>query len=650
VALRTKTVEYPFVTNTTQTATATRLDFAAITVYIPETSSRTFRSVILEIGTRGGETVAASITAWLMGIKLGAVAFSDVTTTLTLTNTGDQQGHVFTRDVTAYFVTNFGAGASQTCQAGLTVTGIGSGPTYAKLIITYEYDDDSATTRVKTVRIPIESPTAQLTATLASIGTNQVPNLDTFLPEASKTYRSVWFESYYNDGGNATTDFQLALALDAEAESSRGNLEQALNSSVFGKDIWIRDDMTTNATHDLKARSNATASRFSLLAVVLHVTYEYDHSASTSIMNSLVLPFADESAFPGSTTSADKGRFARAVWIEEPTTITQAQSGCLCFANFTGSVTLTLQAGAQSSRAYSLTAGSVQAGPYAVCHRIDSGSAAGAWGSLARGKNTINFDRWVGAASGASNFSSILYLNYTSGKATDGDGVHNHSTCWSICDMANALTTQRNLASPGRLFNLPESLWYVNGLCYEVLGTMTGASASGAVMQAEIQSAEERGAGWWDLLNCLYLSDGELSVFWTASAGAMAFNRYPGDPTPAMDVETTRQYRICSVTNMSLGVRAWLTYHAITATVSGTISGSAGGTVNLYLHCGVEDCKLLSSSRSGDGAYSFTWLDDTQSVYVSAYEDATHKGLSKKATATSGFDVSLAAGGGECYF
>lgn len=643
MALRTKTIEYAFPSRTTSVASATRYDWSAITLYIPETSSRTFRSVILEIGIRGNETVAASITAWLLGIKLGAAAFSDVTTTLTLTNSGDQQSHVFTRDVTSYFTTNFGAGSSQTCQAGVTITGIATVPAYAKLIITYEYDDSAATTRVKTVRIPLESNTAQLTATLASIGSNQIPALDTFLPEASKVYREVWFESYYNDGGNSTTSFALALALDAEAEVTRGSLQQTLNTAVFGKDIWVRNDMTTNAVHDFKARSNAVASRFSLLSVVLYVTYEYNHSTSTSIINSLVMPFADDCGFVGNTTAADKSRFARMVRIEEPGTITMVQSGCLCFCIHSGTVNLSLLAGAQTARTYALTAGSTQSGPYAVAHRIDSGSGGGAWGTLARGRNTINFDRYSDAVGAGSNFGALLFLNYTSGKHTDGDGAHNHSTCWSLFDMNNAMSTQRDISAPNRLFNIPETSYYITGLSTELIGTVLASGTFGGCFEAELGSGEGAQAGWDTLQSWTYISDAEVGVLWMIAASRDNFNRWTGSPEGLMDIETTRQYRVCNPDAIDVGGRSWLTYHSIATTVSGTISGSGGGTVNLELH-DYNGNKILSTSRVGDGAYSFTWLDDVDNVYVTAYESAIYKGMSKTATPGSGFDIALTTG------
>jgi len=632
MALRTKTVEYAFATVTTTLAGSTRRDLSAITLYIPETASRTFRSVIVEVNVRGDETVAASMVSWLIGIKLGAAAFNDVTTTLTLTNTGDQQSFVFTRDVTSYFTTNFGAGTSQTCQVGLNFGTLATANHTVKLIITYEYDDSAATTRVKTVRIPLDGTTAQLTAALANIGTNQIPALDTFLPEASKTYRRIWMEFFFNDGGNATTDFSLGVALTGGttiAETAVYRCEQSLNTAVFGKAHWDLTALVTASTANLQARSNATASRFSLLAAVLYVTYEYNHSASTSIMNSLVLPAADDVGWPGNTVAADRSRFERIVWIEEPGTITLQQSGLVCFLSDPGGVTLNVLVGSQTARTYALTAGSINSGPYALSHRIDAGAAAGSAGTLSRGRNLIDVDWYSTVASAGSNMCAIMFLNYTSGKAGNGDGQHAHSTCWSICDAANALSIQRNIAAPNTLFNIPETDYYVTGLGFEVLGVATGAAATGLVLQAERQAAEDPGAGWVDFASALVRTDAEIGVQWSVGAAREEWDRWPNETDSSrLALETTRPYRICSSTTMTLGVRSWLTYHANTFTVSGNITGSSGGTVNIEIFRSSSGEKIGSTTRVGNGTWTFTWYDNTENVFATAKESSTLLGRS----------------------
>jgi len=202
------------------------------------------------------------------------------------------------------------------------------------------------------------------------------------------------------------------------------------------------------------------------------------------------------------------------------------------------------------------------------------------------------------------------------------------------------------VASPTALFNIPETNFYISGLSYELIGTVLASGTFGGLLQTEYGSGEGPGAGWEQIMSWVYISDGETGVVWSIGAGRDLFNRWTGSPEGLMGIETTRQYRVCNADALDQGCRAWLTYHAITFTVSGTISGSVGGTVNLVLYDDLDN-KILSTSRVGNGTYSFTWFDDVLNVYVTAYESATLKSMSKEAVAGSGFDIAV---GDERYF
>lgn len=633
MATRTKTVEYAFDVDNTSLATATRRDLASITLYLPETTSRTFKSVVVEVNCRSEGT--AAFTATLIGIKLGSTAFDDDTKTVTWTSTTDQFSLTMMRDVTSYFTSNFGSGSSQTCQVGMSFTGNATIAHSVKIYITYEYSD-ADTTRVKTVRIPIESPTALLTTTLTELGTNQVPNLDSFLPEASKTYRAIWFEFSFNDAGNGTVDTSLEVSLDAEAGVAICFCEAAANTAVVGRTFWRRDDMTTSATHALKARSDAVTSRFTALSVLLCVTYEYDASSSTSIMNSLVIPLGDPRANAGYGTSTEKSRWSKDVWIEEPTTLAWAQSGVLVLSGHGTSYTLSIAAGGQTARSYSMTSGSVQSGGMFTMHRIDSGGAAGSGlPTIGRGKNTITIDTYKNAAGVDMLCGALLYLNYTSGKDGTAHGArHNQSTAWLAHERDATYATTPRYATLVTVPAIPESSYFINSI--GVHGAIIHNMGTGVdYVGVEQLSGENEGAGFYLAVNDYHARDTELGWWHFAGDLSPGFDRWTGDPSARMDPETSRKILVTSSSAQTfgmLGVMLWMTHHAHTAEATGTISGSAGGTVNVYLHRKDTGELLASGSRSGNGSYTLAWYDDTLTCFVDAYEDGTHLGRSSDGT------------------
>lgn len=71
-----------------------------------------------------------------------------------------------------------------------------------------------------------------------------------------------------------------------------------------------------------------------------------------------------------------------------------------------------------------------------------------------------------------------------------------------------------------------------------------------------------------------------------------------------------------------------ITYHTITYSITGTISGSGGGTVNVAAYRTDTGEKIGSTSRSGNGSYTITWYDNTIDVFAEALEDAAHMGRS----------------------
>lgn len=656
MAQRIKTVEYalnPRLTNlatNTTLGTATRYDTPSLTLTLPENTSRTFHCVKLMITWRDAFTVATSVTGWRIGIKLGAVAFSDTDYTTAVANTSDHECSFMTHDVTSYFTTNFGSGTSQTCQVGFAMSSAAASNVNnitIKLVITYEYDDAGLTSEVKTVRIPIQSHHTTLTAAQQEFGTtggttnapaNQIPQLTGvggFLPEGSVTVQRAWIEWWANDAGAATTDFALIYQIDNVTEVTHVTLEQGLNNGCFFHTHSVYDTAThvTSAAHALKARS-ATTGRFTNIGAVLHVTYTYNPTTTTTVCNSVMFAIGGDEIPPGfinGTTSADQDRISVNLWVPEPATVTLKQSGVLMFVTSAGGGTLTVGGGSQTDRPYTLAA-LVNSGGYALVHRCDHSSG---W-TLARGLNENVFDMFFGTAAAAVLNGGFAILNYHSGVAGTGINTHNKTVCWGISDPVTAGTTatNREIATSGQHTPvIPETNYWINRLGYDCFVRQAAATFTINIL-AEKQGGEHNGDGWYPIGINTYNNDGELSTCRYVFPGLSAFNRSAFD-TGGMDVETSRKYRMQHISAGWGWISSmWMTYHSVTFSLTGSVTSSPGGTVTLVAHNKTRSTVVGSTSRLGNGSYTIKVYDNVDTYYVEARESGTAIGRSDDGTPT----------------
>lgn len=649
MALRTKTVEYAFtgVTGAT-TASAAATTFTAQTVYIPETSSRTFRSVVVQFSCMdNGVTTPVSLTAVSMSTQIGAIAASSTgTITQTQTQSGENQSFMHLQDVTAYFQTNF-SGTSQSITPSITITGPVTQNHYCKIIITYEFDDASATTRVKTVKIPIDGNTTTLTTAFVNVGgvASQIPNLSTFLPEASKTFRNIFFEWWYASGATATTATTLDISYDGGATTvSDLSLGSAATSDVtFHRIDNLTATLSTTTAASVQAKTPTTTARGAqCLCGVLVVTYEYNHSTTTSVMNSIQVPMLDESGLSG-TSSTNNSRFERSFIISEPGTVTLAQSAVMMSYNCDAAPTVNMRMGGQTYRAFSHVA-TVRTGCMYHMMRFDSGAAAGSGVTWGRGTNTLTVDWYsTGTTIGTvpSNCNGIAFINYTSGVSSAGADAHNHTTTWSsIAYQTGWLSTSGMsvVKTQNTTPIIPETNYWLTSYGMWLIEKISGAAPLnyGYAIHGQVQSTEDEGAGWRTFFNGIYESDTEIgsaNVMWARIRDDM--KRWPQDPdTNRLDVENARSLKFDNslVVSTTVGI-IWqgyhmVTWHSIPFSVTGTISGSAGGTVSIAAYRDSDGLMIGSTSRTGNGSYSIPWYNDTDLIFVEAYEDTTHLGRS----------------------
>jgi len=544
-------------------------------------------------------------------------------------------------DMTAEFTSRFGTGATGTFRYGIYLdyaAAMNFTNVSVKLYITYDYDDTAHSTRVKTVRIPIESLNGRLSDTAQIIRqgsiTNQIPALDTFLPEASKTYRQITAELWSNTLPSAATAVNLLVKLDTGgAETTYGTMSTLL-SPICVRFFFDLNGMTTNASHDLYARhSAATQSHFLHIGGWVIVTYEYDHANSSTIMNSLLLGLAEGSA--NVRLLADKDVFSAERYIQEPETITLQQSGVYTTYNATTtSTTLSFGVGSQTVTGYTPTGGATMAGMGTFVHRVDSGGYRGAGISLVRGLNTFTTQWYAANVDRVSNVSCMLILNYTSGKHSNGDGVHAHSVNNLIFANNRAAGSYIALLA-ARKPTIIEPNYYLTSVMPILYATGFSGTIQSIILQAKILAGESTDAGYSDLFVTVGILGNERQSQIANGVCRTFFRRWPLDTdSKRLDIEGDRQWRISGL-SAQRGLSLWITYHSISYTISGTVrnyTGDGSGiTVEIYR---TDNDELIGSVTTAvGGTYSLVWYDNVNPVYAHAIQDSAHTGRSINAAA-----------------
>lgn len=634
MATRLKTVKYAFSTLASLPENS-NTNMTQLTINLPE-NSKVFKSVVAHItfddlNTSTGDT----ITNKNFGLRLGAAAYTTVSNSNTLTASGENMSLWFAVDYTSHFTTNW-TGTSMTCDFQAQVNSGTNNVNFANvsvtLDITYEYDDTSAT-HIKTVMIPLDMPTGAMDT--AATTRDTIPALDTYLPEASKTYRNIHVVVQGNTANaSATTDHTMTLRVGA-ASVTTGNYEGSLASDRIFRYVWNATSVWPSTAATQTWQPTATVARVNHAQAWVVVTYEFNPSTSTSIMNSLMMPM--ELASPmGGTTATDYQSGDRQLWIEEPGTITTNRVAFYCFWQQAGAITgLNMRVGTGAFVAYT-DAAAVLCG--ANCAMVRNDAAF----TLARGLNDLTFDVYrTDTADYGWNLCGFWIVNYTSGKATQGVGAHNHTIDWGI--VQNGTGAAADLVTTTALAPVvPETEHFFTALGVQMITTTSGTlNPAGFTILAE-RLAAEGGTRWEQVYIDVSQTDPEVGFFPVYAQMRFLFNRWPSDPDPyRIDLEQTRRWRAHIA-----GGSGWFslcmtfTYHSITRAIAGTVSGyadadGAGLTVRFfYFDPGGHIEYIGSTTTATGGAYSFTWYDDVYNVFAVVHEDSTHVGSSALGTAT----------------
>lgn len=645
---RLKTVEYAFSQLQGAYTSGTTSYFTPIAVYIPETTSRNFVSVISYVVSMDSGIAAVSPTRRTVSVGIDETAYSTTTITATITNTGEAQTYAYVTDHTQYFRTSF-TGSSHTVSGAYMHAPGGYTNVSMKLIITYEWDD-SHTTRLKTVRIPISSKNQTLTTSLVEHRVNEVPNLDSWLPEQNKVYRDIFFEISVNDAMTAAVnpDCQLGLALDAEGSSDDALHSDALVTARWFYRIWKRTDMDTSVAHAFKSKTTSATCGFNSMGAMLNVTYEYDASISTSVMNSVMIAMDPPSVIMGSPLKANASVYSKDIPIDEYAPSIR-QSALRLFVNDSAAYSIRIStAGALSFSTYSFV-NPVASGLISdIIHRIDDNDSNQGF-RVRQGTNTFEAVAWSTSATAGSrgtNGSGFLYLNYVSSRSalSGGDATHFHTVITSGPVMGTAAVA---LYSQSRRLNIPESNYYVvdDGV---YLYQYASASYFNLNYSAYTSTTTGVTAGFRRWGDSYIQSENEIGYQPAVYPSRILYKRFPQD----IDSTRTKQFtnwtsfELNSITAAYLGGYWFTSYHSSTYTVTGTVSGydgdGSGITVNAYRIYNGDP--VASVTTSAGGTFSFPWYFKEMELYGEAIQTSTKKGRSANIIAgTTAMDISLSA-------
>jgi len=652
-------------TNTTL-GTATRHDFAAQTIYVPETT-RTMRRVMVRVGARFNSGTAQDLDGVRIGIKIGAVAFDDLDVTVTVANNAASWPVEFWRDVTAYFVTNDPGSASFNVQVGVAfATGAAANVNNitAELFVVYDYDD-SAATYARTAWYPIQSHSTNIAAagTYEEVGvegtapapTNQIPQLTgsggEFENVTGFTLRKRYLVIFAHDNqGNAST-ITPKYRFDGGADQLRAPLIAAgtLRSIRF-LDIIDITGLATNAAHKWEATMDV-ATRMNCIGAIDVISYEY--TASSAVQHvSMLVPLDNlfsDIADKRPTTGSAAERWTAAFDVQEPATLALRRCGVLVHdgGDQTAATALRLNASGQTVRTYT-HGGTARAGNGAIVHRCDHSSAA--W-AIARGSNALSFD--VAITTQNTNLqggtTGVAMINYTCGKHPAGASRHNRTVLASQVHayVEGTGTTCETVQTPSAP-SLPDSTYTIHGAFVRrtVFATWNAASHQ---IGPERNAGEDSAAGFLVGKMTGTTNTGSVGAAVADHVASNWFRRRAGLPD-RLDVTASRRWANLHTVGTTSGIQAnlWLTSHTCQFTVAGTVTiGSVpaadGKTVKIFAVDSAGRAELVATvvTAGGAGAFSATVPGNVR-TYFASYVDGADIGRSADGTpSVSTFNITV---------
>lgn len=490
-------------------------------------------------------------------------------------------------------------------------------------------------TRAKTIGFIMTTPATALASAKPGSANFTIPALDTYLPEASKAYREITVEMLGNTHG-AASDPTMSMEYDTAGAHTTGNYESALatsrmvryctSPSYFGA-------MDTSTTHSWYIWASTTLTFYHCVCT-MYVTYEYDEDSTTDMIVAVIIPVNQQGDIGGSSASPSSLKIT--IDIQEEN-ISGGQIACVWQWGQAAAVTgMQAKIGTGSYVAYT-DGGSFYGGGTIASIRNDSAY------TLARGKNTLDFLVYRTGGDNGLGLSGYWRVSYTCDKPAAGTQAANKTIIYTSYVIGTRAANFVLGAQAQQAAYIPEPLWYMNswGCFHWVL--QTGTASPGAIRMGGLLDSGApftRFVGTW-----IGTSDAEAGwrlITYAPDRFVWKWANYKGlglpsglnDPSDPTDIYSLWAVAVGAGTVSFFQTLQYVyTYHGITYPVTADVSGSAGGTVTLHLHRESDGERLATTTRTGDGSYTFTWYDNTENVYVDAYEDNTHLGRSVPALA-----------------
>lgn len=518
-----------------------------------------------------------------------------------------------------------------------------------KMSTTYQYDDFNLEWHTKTVRIPINSLVGNaICGTTMQIldNTGSIPALDTWLPEASKSYKDIVVEFYAFTALNAASNISLTYNIDNGQTFTGETYWHSANGGVFSYDTWRLNTASfdTSVSHSIYVGSTL-ANTFSNLGAILNVTYTYHVPSTTRVMNSLIMTGVDDDGTM--QTSTLPTTYHKKLLITAPGTINLRQSGFLLFTGCAATQTVSFKCGAQNYINYRLLQGSVNSGNYPIIHRIDSTSTGSAALTLTRGYNDIETYWYANAVNVVSGLSGMLILNYESDKSEQGVGAHAHTIAMTMTG-STAIGQQLSFLWPSSSF-IPESNYYIlsaSPVVYRFTSTAIETSQLYAFYTGS-EGPTNDGTGYINLGTTIFRSDAEVGTRITTGRYGDYIKRYPQDPDDTLiDIQTRRRYLLQNVGNTVYSSEMLLTYRSLTFPVSGSILNYSGdGRMSIRVLDVDRNEIILDSSSSVGGIINEVWYEDINNLQVIAYNSSSYAVSNIIPAGTGSFTINFASGG-----